>query len=181
MVYEWGKKLEITSEEVVDRSYTYQKGQYGIVRDVTLETSRTINPSWLPSEKQIADKLIEKFASKGATVLYLKIESYYYTTGGYIDHYYKRFKLVECLFQGSPFTGLEWLAIIAGITVAGILIGLLATGIWLVVTVMEEAKKLGPLATIGIGLILIVIIFVVILLILGVKFEKKGKRIKVGK
>jgi len=183
MVYTWGSKLNIKSEENVDENYGYQEGEYGVVKELYIQTSRAIDPNFLPSSQQIAQKVRETFQQKGCEVRYMRIKTEMKSTGGIIDHYYRIFTLEECHFKkvSGNFTGLEWVIIIGAITIAGIALGVTAVGLWVVVQVMGATE--GGIATIGVGIIIIIILFGFVFLVLGGRVKAKGKRgaVEVGK
>jgi hypothetical protein len=84
-------------------------------------------------------------------------------------------------------TGLEIVAIILAVAFLAVVITLCLTGAWVVWQVLSAAASLGPVATIGVGLIVLMLVLITLVIIFaivfggGVKAKGKKKSVSIGK
>jgi hypothetical protein len=85
--------------------------------------------------------------------------------------------------QSGGVTGLEIVAIIAAVAFLVGVIALAVTASWLVWRIEKAAEQLGPVVTIGVGLVILVLVLVVLFTMFGGKAEYKGKKrgFRIGK
>ena len=80
-------------------------------------------------------------------------------------------------------TGLEVIGIIVAVGILAYILSTIALGAWVTVQVMNAAQALGPIATIGVGLLVLAGLGIIIFVVLGGKGEYRGKKrsFRIGK
>lgn len=106
-----------------------------------------------------------------------------FLTGTPIVQFYSvsGFKVEALVYNaGASQTGLEIVAIIMAVSFLAIVIGGLAMAGWIIWRVMSAAEQLGPLTTIGVGLLILGGIGILAFVLLGGKFQYKGKKRRIA-
>jgi hypothetical protein len=78
--------------------------------------------------------------------------------------------------QGGGVTGFEIAAVIMAVAFLVYVASLSLTGAWVTWRVVKAAEELGPVVTIGVGLVIIVLIAILLLTAFGGKAEYRGKK-----
>ena len=167
--YERGSRPDYITEEAVEETYTYQKGEYGKIVGHRFDEVRNLEPKKLPSASQFADVYIASLQKKGASVKYIRISS---ESRQFRDYSCVRFTVEECIFLADPFVVSTWLVALAIITVAGIVIAVITRPLWLKLGGVSPVEALAY----DVGSILLLIVFAVIAFILLGGSLALGKR-----
>jgi len=126
-MFETGKPIGHTSEEVVDTDFKFLKGEVGIIRNATFQLGTLYNETTIlnaPSEQALANAFGNSVKQQGGNVVYLKAEKRVTTIlGKETDHYTVCLDIIECHFVADPFVvdDIIFLAIIAALFIGGVI------------------------------------------------------------
>jgi hypothetical protein len=187
----WGTPLNISQCAMVDQNEEIKKGEWGYVFNEQAGSQLIPPERWQQLISGNLETLRQQIEAQipNSKVQWLSIS---WDKADYIQtridplQFMERvqgFK-VEAIVKnlgGASLTGLEIVAVILAIAFIAGVVGLLIMAGWVIWRIMSAAEQLGPIAVIGVGLVVVVIIVIVLLLLFGVKFEKKDKKIRIGK
>lgn len=97
-MYEWGKKIDYTSEDQVSSSYEFKKGEWGRITDLTFHATIPEAVQQGLTEEVFTQRFIQEMSKKGATVKYISVSMTY----EYYIHLRYKFTINECIFVGDP-------------------------------------------------------------------------------
>jgi len=187
----WGNKPAIIEKEIVDQTTEIPIGNYAYVFNQQQEFSQVISEDvwnqFLNGNMQdIKDKIETEIPNVQVTWINLYWEEairVLYPDGTPMPYYTIKGLRIEAIVKnlGASLTGLEIVAIIVAIAFVAVIITYVALQAWVVWRVISATEQLGPIATVGVGLIIFVVIGIFIVLMFGVKFETGKGKVKAGK
>ena len=188
----WGNKPAIIEKEIVDQTTEIPIGDYAYVFNQQQEFSQVISEDvwnqFLNGNMQdIKDKIETEIPNVQVTWINLYWEEavrVLYPDGTPMPYFTIKGFRIEAIVKntgGASLTGLEIVAIIVAIAFVAVIITYVALQAWVVWRVISATEQIGPIATVGVGLIIFVVIGVFLLLLFGVKFETGKGKVKVGR
>lgn len=102
-----------------------------------------------------------------------------YSQGGIAFVYGFKIEAIVKNTGQAALTGAEIVAILTALAAVGIIafiIGGLVLGAWVTVQVMDAVKQLGPIVTVGVGLLILLGIGILLFVAIGGKGEYRGKK-----
>lgn len=115
-MYEWGKKIDYTSEDQVSTAYEFKKGEWGRIIDLTFHATIPEAVQQGLTEEVFTQRFIQEMSKKGATVKYISVSMTY----EFYIHLRYKFTINECIFVGDPFVIDDLIIII--IIIAGLIL-----------------------------------------------------------
>jgi hypothetical protein len=187
----WGNKPAIIEKEIVDQTTEIPIGDYAYVFNQQQEFSQVISEDvwnqFLNGNMQdIKDKIETEIPNVQVTWINLYWDEairVLYPDGTPMPYFTIKGLRIEAIVKnlGASLTGLEIVAIIVAIAFVAVIITYVALQAWVVWRVISATEQIGPIATVGVGLIIFVVIGVFLLLLFGVKFETGKGKVKVGR
>jgi hypothetical protein len=187
----WGNKPAIIEKEIVEETTEIPIGDYAYVFNQQQEFSQVISEDvwnqFLNGNMQdIKDKIETEIPNVQVTWINLYWEEavrVLYPDGTPMPYYTIKGLRIEAIVKnlGASLTGLEIVAIIVAIAFVAVIITYVALQAWVVWRVISATEQIGPIATVGVGLIIFVVIGVFLLLLFGVKFETGKGKVKAGR
>jgi len=187
----WGNKPAIIEKEIVEETTEIPKGNYAYVFNQQQEFSQVISEDvwnqFLNGNMQdIKDKIELEIPNVQVTWINLYWDEairVLYPDGTPMPYFTIKGLRIEAIVKnlGASLTGLEIVAIIVAIAFVAVIITYVALQAWVVWRVISATEQIGPIATVGVGLIIFVVIGVFLLLLFGVKFETGKGKVKVGR